>query len=98
MGGSPQTFFGLMRNWLKFQLGDAFIEEEWSTPRTACAHQSNGYDCGVFVCTNAFCVAFGLHTSCYKESDMAQQRRNIAAVLINRGFTGDFAWTETGLL
>lgn len=98
MGGSPQHFVNLMRSWLKFQLGDAYIEEEWKTPRTACARQNNGYDCGVFVCTNAFCVALGLDTSCYRESDMTQQRRNIAAVLLNRGFTGDFEWAKGGLI
>ena len=97
MGGSGHQFTELMRQWLAFQLGDAYIEEEWKVPRTACAHQSNGYDCGVFVCTNAFCVALGLDTSCYTERDMTQQRRNIAAVLINRGFTGDFDFARGGL-
>jgi sentrin-specific protease 1 len=97
MGGNPQPFIKLMREWLKFQLGEKYVESEWSTPRTACAHQSNGYDCGVFVCTNTFCVALGLDTSCYDECDMLQQRRNIAVVLINRGFIGDFAWNEKGL-
>jgi sentrin-specific protease 1 len=97
MGGSGHQFTDLMRKWLAFQLGDAYVEEEWTVPRTACAHQTNGYDCGVFVCTNAFCVALGLDTSCYAERDMTQQRRNIAAVLINRGFTGDFDFAWAGL-
>ncbi|KIN01437.1 hypothetical protein OIDMADRAFT_145504 [Oidiodendron maius Zn] len=97
MGGNGRQFTDLMRQWLAFQLGDAYIEAEWKVPRTACAHQSNGYDCGVFVCTNAFCVALGLDTFCYTERDMTQQRRNIAAVLINRGFTGDFDFARAGL-
>lgn len=97
MGGNAHPFVNLMRQWLAFQLGDAYKEEEWKVPRTACAHQSNGYDCGVFVCTNAFCVALGLDTACYTERDMTQQRRNIAAVLINRGFTGDFDFVRGGL-
>jgi len=97
MGGDPRPFVNLMRNWLKYQLGDTYVEEEWKVPRTACARQNNGYDCGVFVCTNSFCVAFGLDTSCYEERDMAMQRRNIAAILINRGFTGDFLWGNGGL-
>ncbi|KAG9232215.1 hypothetical protein BJ875DRAFT_467501 [Amylocarpus encephaloides] len=92
MGGSPQSFTNLMRDWLKFALGKAYIEEEWKVPKTTCAIQNNGYDCGVFVCTNAFCVALGLDTSCYLERDMMQQRRNIAAILLNRGFVGDFGW------
>ena len=97
MGGSPRAFVNLMRNWLRFQLGDLYVEEEWKEPRTACARQNNGYDCGVFVCTNAFCVAMGLDTSCYEEHDMTLQRRNIAAILINRGFTDEFDWAKGGL-
>ncbi|RDL37353.1 uncharacterized protein BP5553_04786 [Venustampulla echinocandica] len=97
MGGDPRPFVNLMRDWLKFQLGNAYDEESWKKPRTACARQNNGYDCGVFVCTNAYCVAMGLDTSCYYETDMLQQRRNIAAVLMNKGFVKDFAW-DTGSL
>jgi sentrin-specific protease 1 len=98
MGGRPQVFISHMRAWLQHQLGELYRPDEWTEPRTACARQSNGYDCGVFVCTNAFCVAMGLDTSCYEERDMAQQRRSIAAVLLNRGFTEDFAWNRWGLL
>jgi sentrin-specific protease 1 len=98
MGGRKPEFFGHMRQWLQFQLKNRYKAEEWTEPKTACAWQSNGYDCGVFVCTNAFCVAVGLDTSCYVESHMEEQRRNIAAVLINRGFTGDFSWSKSGLL
>jgi sentrin-specific protease 1 len=93
-GGSPTDFVKLMRGWLKFQLRDGYIEEEWKVPNTASARQTNGYDCGVFACTNSLCVALGLHTSCYDEGDLRQQRENIAAVLINKGFIGDFAWRK----
>ncbi len=96
MEGVNNQFFGLMRSWLKHQLGNSYVEEEWKVPNTGCAFQSNSHDCGVFVCTNAFCVVMGLDTWCYQERDMMQQRRNIAAVLINRGFTGDFAWGSGG--
>ncbi|KAE9380469.1 cysteine proteinase [Stipitochalara longipes BDJ] len=98
MGGRPQTFISQMRAWLQHQLGELYNPEEWTEPRTACARQSNGYDCGVFVCTNAFCIAMGLDTSCYEERDMVLQRRSIAAVLLNQGFIGDFAWNRWGLL
>lgn len=99
MGGNPSQFIFQMQIWLKHQLGEAYSSEEWSVPKTACANQTNGYDCGVFVCTNAFCVAVGLDTLCYHESDMTRQRKNIAAILLNRGFTGEFAWQirENGL-
>ncbi|RDW75106.1 hypothetical protein BP6252_06248 [Coleophoma cylindrospora] len=94
MGGRPSRFFHLMREWLAFQLGEAYVPSEWSESYTKCAHQSNGYDCGVFLCTNAFCVAAGLDPLCYDERNLAQQRKNIAAILINRGFVGDFQWTD----
>ncbi|EPE25772.1 Cysteine proteinase [Glarea lozoyensis ATCC 20868] len=97
MGGSPTKFVGVMKEWLQTALGKAYKESEWSVPSTKSARQTNGYDCGVFVCTNAFCVAFGLDTSCYEEKDMTQQRKNIAAVLMNRGFEGPFAWAKAGL-
>ncbi|KAF7950398.1 hypothetical protein EAE96_007684 [Botrytis aclada] len=90
--GSPKTFIKLMRGWLKFQLGADYKEEEWKTPSTGCTRQMNGYDCGVFVCTNALCVALGVNTDCYNGTDMTTMRRNIAALLINKGFQGDFAW------
>lgn len=93
-GGSSQRFIALMRSWLEFQLGDAYVEGDWEVPITRCAPQSNGFDCGVFVCTNSLCVALGLDTLCYRQEDLGQQRRNIAAILINKGFTGDFSWTN----
>lgn len=88
----PEQFSSLVHDWLEDILGSKYVESEWKTPRTKCARQTNGYDCGVFVCTNALCVALGLDTGCYLERDLVQQRRNIAALLMNRGFTGDFAW------
>jgi len=94
MGGSPRQFENLMRNWLEVQLGKAYIADEWKMVGTECARQTNGYDCGVFLCSNALCVALGLDTFCYAESDMTLQRRNIAAVLLNRGFHGDWAWSD----
>ncbi|KAM0143411.1 hypothetical protein ACHAQE_008725 [Botrytis cinerea] len=90
--GSSKTFIKLMRGWLKFQLGADYKEDEWKTPNTGCTRQMNGYDCGVFVCTNALCVALGVNTDCYNGTDMTTMRRNIAALLINKGFQGDFAW------
>lgn len=98
MGGSPTEFVQQMRGWLKHQLKGAYKDDEWTVPRTGCAEQTNGYDCGVFVCTNAFCVASGIDTACYEQQDMTLQRKRIAAVLINRGFTKDFQWGQDGLL
>jgi sentrin-specific protease 1 len=97
LGGSHHKFVYHMKEWLKTILGKAYIDSEWTVLATKCAIQSNGYDCGVFLCTNALCVIFGLDTWCYKGHDMTQQRKNIAAVLLNRGFQGAFAWEGNGI-
>lgn len=76
--------FKQMRRWLEHQLRPAYIDEEWKTPRTRCAIQS--------------AAAAGIETSCYVQKDMTQQRECVAAVLINKGFKGDFQWGQGGLL
>ncbi|KAG4421781.1 hypothetical protein IFR04_005031 [Cadophora malorum] len=98
MGGRGLDVIPVLREWVKNQLGSQYVEKEWTVPQTRVAFQSNGYDCGVFVCTNAFCVALGLSPDCYHERDLTQQRKNIAAVLLNRGFEGDFGWNSEGFL
>ncbi|KAK0109791.1 hypothetical protein ONS95_002465 [Cadophora gregata] len=98
MGGRGADVIPVLREWVKNQLGSQYIEKEWTVPQTPVAYQSNSYDCGVFVCTNAFCVALGLSPDCYHERDLTQQRKNIAAVLLNRGFEGDFGWNSEGFL
>ncbi|KAK2627953.1 hypothetical protein QTJ16_002599 [Diplocarpon rosae] len=89
MGGAGDRVLQSLNSWVKHMIGPKFVQEEWSFPKTPCAYQSNGYDCGVFLCTNAFCIALGLNLDCYRETDLIQQRRNIAALLLNRGFTVD---------
>lgn len=93
-----RRYFPRIQELLKAQLGKLYIHDEWEykSGEGICTAQVNGYDCGVFVCTNALCVALGLKTTCYKESDLLNQRQNIAAVLLNRGFTGDFDWASLG--
>ncbi|PBP25749.1 sentrin/SUMO-specific protease [Diplocarpon rosae] len=98
MGGAGDRVLQSLNSWVKHMIGPKFVQEEWSFPKTPCAYQSNGYDCGVFLCTNAFCIALGLNLDCYRETDLIQQRRNIAALLLNRGFTGDFKWNSEGFL
>ncbi|CZS89652.1 related to Ubl-specific protease [Rhynchosporium agropyri] len=95
MGGQGTDVISVLTKWVKHQLGSKYDASEWKFPRTSCAYQSNGYDCGVFVCTNALCVAIGVHPDCYSQRDLTQQRMNIAAVLLNRGFEGDFRWDTT---
>lgn len=96
MGSTGGNILRNMERWVKHMLGEKYIASEWTISPTRCSYQSNGFDCGVFLCTNAFCVAMGLNPECYRETDLVQQRKNIAAILLNQGFTGEFSWNSEG--
>jgi hypothetical protein len=87
--GSPKVFVKNALDWVRAELGAAFIEDEWKILNTPSPHQSNNYDCGVFCITNAELVALGIKVESYDAGDMAAQRRRIAAVLLARGFGGE---------
>lgn len=77
---------------VRFILEDKFVEDEWSALDYVAPRQTNGWDCGVFTITNAMCLALGLDPKLsYTEADMTLQRRRLAAMLTNGGFTGDFS-------
>ncbi|KAI0154470.1 hypothetical protein GGR57DRAFT_115868 [Xylariaceae sp. FL1272] len=77
--------------WLKNFLEDRYNRDDWQYIDIKVPAQSNGYDCGVFVITNAMCMAMGLDPMIYTEADLPLQRLRIAAMLLNGGFTGDFS-------
>jgi Ulp1 protease family, C-terminal catalytic domain len=87
-GGDPMEFVSNTLAWLKNELAENWREEEWRVLETKSAQQTNSYDCGVFAVTNAECVVGGITTQAYSRHDMTEQRRRIAAVLLNRGFGG----------
>jgi hypothetical protein len=93
-GGSPQVFVSNTLAWLRTELGEDWREEEWRILETKSAQQTNSYDCGVFAVTNAECVVGGVATGAYSRHDMTEQRRRIAAVLLNRGFGGELTPAE----
>ncbi|KAI1821708.1 hypothetical protein F4861DRAFT_517783 [Xylaria intraflava] len=76
--------------WLSLFLGDKFIADDWKTEELAVPKQTNAWDCGVFVITNAMCLALGISPMCYNEDHMPAQRLRIAAMLLNGGFRGEF--------
>ncbi|KAI0406264.1 hypothetical protein F4802DRAFT_613476 [Xylaria palmicola] len=76
--------------WLRLFLGDKFVEDDWDTQEFGAPRQTNAYDCGMFVITNAMCLALGLSPMCYNEENMPIQRQRIAAMLLNGGFHGEF--------
>lgn len=85
-GGAGVRMVDNTKKWLKVELGALYNDNEWQVLDTASASQDNGYDCGVFVATNAECVVGGISTSSYSGDDMTDQRRRIAGVLLNKGF------------
>ncbi|KAI1151795.1 hypothetical protein F4825DRAFT_451078 [Nemania diffusa] len=76
--------------WLGLFLGDKFVADDWDTQEFASPRQTNAFDCGMFVITNAMCLALGVSPMCYHEDKMPLQRRWIAAMLLNGGFHGEF--------
>ncbi|KAI1495273.1 hypothetical protein F5X96DRAFT_2513 [Biscogniauxia mediterranea] len=77
-------------NWLRLFLGDKYRSWEWTDVHFTVPSQTNGYDCGMFVITNSIYLALGLDPNSYTQADMPLQRRRIAAMLLNGGFTGPF--------
>lgn len=79
-------------NWVRVTLEDKWVASEWSTIDYEAPRQTNGYDCGVFTITNALCLALGLNPKkSYTAGQLTLQRRRLAAVLLNGGFTKDFS-------
>ncbi|KAI1110148.1 hypothetical protein F5Y14DRAFT_444225 [Nemania sp. NC0429] len=76
--------------WLQRFLGNKFVADDWSTQEFGAPRQTNAWDCGVFVITNAMCLALGINPMSYDEESMPIQRQRIAAMLLNGGFHGEF--------
>lgn len=78
--------------WVKVTLEDKWVASEWSAIDYEAPRQTNGYDCGVFTITNALCLALGLDPKkSYTAGQLTLQRRRLAAILLNGGFTDDFS-------
>ncbi|KAK3386924.1 hypothetical protein B0H63DRAFT_508841 [Podospora didyma] len=91
-GAGTTRVKSLLLGWVKHVLAENFVEQDWETVDYAAPRQDNGYDCGVFTITNAICLALGLdprHT--YTARQCTLQRRRLAAVLMNGGFTNQFS-------
>jgi hypothetical protein len=51
--------------------------------------QRDAYNCGIYVCTNALCVAFGYDLKCFKPREIDQFRKQrMIAEMRNGGFNG----------
>ena len=93
-----RAYCNIFLRWLKFQcgIGSDLDTKTWKYNPCSRPKQDNGYDCGVYVCTTAHCLALNIHPV-FRTEDMKQQRKNIAATILNKGFTGEFKWAEQGL-
>ncbi|EEH47279.2 SUMO protease ULP1 [Paracoccidioides brasiliensis Pb18] len=88
--GSPSlAHIATVKKWLRGELGELFVEEEWRVLPSISPQQDNGSDCGVFLLTTAKLVALGMPLK-YGARDIPQIRKRIVAELINGGFDGDF--------
>ncbi|KAK3683687.1 hypothetical protein B0T22DRAFT_384545 [Podospora appendiculata] len=91
-GAGDESIKAQLLEWVKLSLEEKFIEDEWSAFDYKAPRQTNGWDCGVFTITNAACIAMGLDPNLsYTARQLTEQRRRLAAVLLNKGFTGDLS-------
>ncbi|KAI9842114.1 MAG: hypothetical protein M1837_007475 [Sclerophora amabilis] len=90
LNGAQGRFIANAKLWLKNELGDQYVDDEWRVLNSASPRQRNGYDCGVFTVTTAKMILVGINPLAYSQDDIPLQRRRMVAELINGGFTGDF--------
>nr|POE50042.1 ubiquitin-like-specific protease 1 [Quercus suber] len=88
--GHPGKYFRIAREWLAMELGTKYVAAEWIESATRSSRQGNYNDCGAFTCFNALAAVKGVDYTVVNQADMQDGRRMIAAVLLNRGMTGDF--------
>lgn len=87
---SPGPVEGHMRNWLRNELGDAYVDSEWTLTQKEGPEQRNASDCGVFATTTAKMIVLGVDPMAFSAKDMQTQRRRMLAELMNGGLNEDF--------
>ncbi|KAK2763301.1 hypothetical protein FQN54_009937 [Arachnomyces sp. PD_36] len=89
LGGMSGRFVSLIKDWLRMELGDRYVDEEWTVLPSRSAQQNNGSDCGVFLLTTAKLRALNLDPLSYGAKDIPLIRKRIVGELMNGGFGGD---------
>ena len=79
-----------IKDWLRFELKNQFVESEWTFTQGSGPRQRNGQDCGVFCTITAKMIMLGVDPMAVTQADMPVQRRRMLAELMNGGFKGDF--------
>lgn len=79
------------RDWLKVELGELYVEDEWDEVVKRSAKQDNGSDCGAFTSLNALALIQGMEPGeVVTHTNMKDARRQIAATLLQGGAHGEF--------
>lgn len=86
-----EEIWQIARDYLRNELGDAWIEDEWTDVDGQSAQQANGSDCGVFASFNGLGILYGDPTDLIPNRlDLIDARKMMAAILVNGGFKGEF--------
>jgi hypothetical protein len=84
LGGNGQRYFEIARDILKSELGDKYLDKEWTDlKRNRSYQQSNMDDCGVFTCMNGLAAAKGRPYSDVQARFMGSARTMMAGVFLN---------------
>ena len=90
MGARGARQVTTIKAWLRGELGDKFVDDEWTFLPSQSSHQDNGSDCGVFLLTNAKAIALNIEPTAFGAGDTQSLRLKIVAEIMNGGLTGDF--------
>ena len=90
IAGRQSSVVSHLKQWLKGELGDAYVADEWNLRTEPGPHQGNYSDCGVHTVTTAKLIALGIDPMAAPSALMPLQRRRIVAELLNSGFHGEF--------
>lgn len=89
--GRSEPYLSNAKEWLRYELGASFKEEEWKFRTGLSPMQNNSRDCGVFTITTAKMLMLGWDPErAYGAAHIPVQRRRIAAELLHGGLTGEF--------
>ena len=90
MGGDGKRYLQMAVEWLAEELGELFVESEWTTRTEQSPQQNNGRDCGVFTVTTAKMILLGWDPpAAYDCTHIQDQRARIAAELLAGGYEGE---------
>ncbi|KAL2813903.1 hypothetical protein BJX63DRAFT_393550 [Aspergillus granulosus] len=94
LGSLSPRHVAIIKTWLRGELGEKYIDEDWTVLPSVSPQQDNGSDCGVFLLSTAKAVAFHIEPMSYGANDTTLLRKKIVAELMNGGFEGDFDPTD----